>query len=78
MGSNWNWCIDVYIPHRKYQAKPQSSLWFLAACATKSKVKFRQASNNSKRVLEAAKLAYTTKKEYITFQKRSSQYLANC
>ena len=24
---------DVYIPHRKYQAKPHSSLWFPAACA---------------------------------------------
>ena len=26
--------IDVYIPHRKYQVKPHSSLWFSAACAT--------------------------------------------
>ena len=25
--------IDVYIPHRKYQVKPQSSPWFSAACA---------------------------------------------
>ena len=25
--------IDVYIPHRKYQAKPHSSPWFSAACA---------------------------------------------
>ena len=25
--------IDVYIPHRKYQIKPNSSPWFLAACA---------------------------------------------
>ena len=25
--------IDVYIPHRKYQAKPHSSPWFPAACA---------------------------------------------
>ena len=25
--------IDVYIPHRKYQVKPHSSLWFSAACA---------------------------------------------
>ena len=24
---------DVYIPHRKYQAKPHSSPWFSAACA---------------------------------------------
>ena len=35
-----------------------------------SKVKFRQASHPCKRVLEAAKLAYTNKtKESITFQK---------
>ena len=26
--------IDVYIPHCKYQVKPHSSPWFLAACAT--------------------------------------------
>ena len=25
--------IDAYIPHRKYQVKPQSSPWFSAACA---------------------------------------------
>ena len=25
--------IDVFIPHRKYQVKPHSSSWFLAACA---------------------------------------------
>ena len=25
--------IDVYIPYRKYQVKPHSSLWFSAACA---------------------------------------------
>ena len=25
--------IDVYIPHRKYQAKPHSSPWFSASCA---------------------------------------------
>ena len=25
--------IDVYILHRKYQVKPHSSPWFLAACA---------------------------------------------
>ena len=24
--------IDVYIPHRKYQVKPHSSPWFVAAC----------------------------------------------
>ena len=39
-----------------------------------SKVKFRQASNRCKRVLEAAKLAYATKtKESITSQKLGSQ-----
>ena len=39
-----------------------------------SKVKFRQASNRSKRVLEAAKLAYANKtKESITSQKLGSR-----
>ena len=84
--------IDVYIPHPKYQTKPHSSPWFLAACAaaivhrnhffrlyqqnksSESKVKFRQASNHCKRVLEAAKLAYATKtKESITSQKLGSR-----
>ena len=38
--------------------------------SSESKVKFRQASNRCKRVLEAAKLAYATKtKESITSQK---------
>ena len=83
--------IDVYIPHRKYQVKSQSSPWFSAACAaaivhrnhffrlyqreksSDSKVKFRQASNRCKRVLEAAKLAYADKtKESITSQKLGS------
>ena len=68
--------IDVYVPHRKYQVKPQLSPCFSAACAavivhrnhffrfyqkeksSVSKVKFRQASNHCKRVVEAAKLAY--------------------
>ena len=83
--------IDVYIPHRKYQVKPDSSPWFSAASAaaivhrnhfclyqqnksSESKVKFRQASNRCKRVLEAAKLAYATKtKESITSQKLGSR-----
>ena len=81
--------IDVSIPYRKYQVKPHSSPWFSAACAAaivhkkhffclyqhnKSKVKFRQASNRCKRVLEAAKLAYATKtKESITSQKLGSR-----
>ena len=39
-----------------------------------SKVKFRQASNRCKRVLEAAKLAYSNKtKESIALQKRGSR-----
>ena len=83
--------IDVYSPHRKYQVKPHSSLWFSAACAaaivyrnhffrlyqrnksSKSKVKFRQARNRCKRVLEAAKLAYAIKQESITPQKLGSR-----
>ena len=84
--------IDVYIPHRKYQAKPHSSPWFSAACAaaifhrnhffclyqreksSDSKVKFRQASNRCKRVLEATKLGYANKtKQFITSQKLGSR-----
>ena len=41
--------------------------------SSKSKVKFRQASNRCKRVLEAAKLAYATKTESITSQKLGSR-----
>ena len=42
--------------------------------SSESKVKFRQASNHCKRVLEAAKLAYANKtKESITSQKLGSQ-----
>ena len=42
--------------------------------SSESKVKFGQASNRCKRVLEAAKLAYATKtKESITFQKLGSR-----
>ena len=62
--------IDVYISHRKYQVKPQSSPWFSATYAvaivhrnhffclyqqnksSESKVKYRQASNRCKKVLE--------------------------
>ena len=82
--------IGVYIPHHKYQVKPHSSPWFSAACAaaitllpsllyqqnksSESEVNFRQASNRCKRVLEAVKLAYATKrKESITSQKLGSQ-----
>ena len=44
--------------------------------SSESKIKFRQASNSYKRVLEAAKLAYATKaKESITLQKLGSQDL---
>ena len=45
-----------------------------------SKVKFRQASNRCKRVLEAAKLAYANKtKESITSQQLGSgDFLTNC
>ena len=40
-----------------------------------SKVKFREASNRCKRVLEGAKLAYANKtKKSITYQKRDSRH----
>ena len=46
--------------------------------SSESKVKFRQASNHCKRVLEAAKLAYATKtKESITSQKLGSRDLCS-
>ena len=47
--------------------------WYQQNKSSESKVKFRQPSNHCKRVLEAAKLAYTNKtKESITFQKLGS------
>ena len=74
---------------RKYQVKPHSSPWSSATCiaaivhrnyffvCSKRKnliLKFRQASNCRKKVLEAVKLAYANKtKQSITFQKLGSQ-----
>ena len=81
----------MYIPHLKYQVKPDSYPLFSAAYAatlvhrnhffrfyqkksSKSKVKFRQASNRCKRFLEAAEVAYANKtKESITPQKLGSR-----
>ena len=88
--------IDVYIPHRKWQVKPQLSLCFSGACAaaivhrnhffrfyqkeksSDSKVKFRQASNCCKRVLEAAKLAYVNKTVHYLTETWLSGLLGNC
>ena len=63
--------IDVYTPHTKYQVKHHLSPLFSAACAAALVhrnhffhlllLKFRQASNCCKRILEAAKLAYASK-----------------
>ena len=72
---------DVYIPHRKYQncaaAIVHRNNFFRLHQREKSsdsKVKFRQASNRHKRVLEASKLAYANKtKESITSQKLGSR-----
>ena len=48
--------------------------WYLKDKSSESKVKFRQASNHWKRVLEVAKLTYTNKtKESITSKKLGSQ-----
>ena len=65
--------IDVYILHSKYQVKPHSAACAAAIVhrnhffhlyqqnkSSESKIKFRQASNCCKRVLEAAELAYAT------------------
>ena len=80
--------IDVYIPQVKPHSSPWFSAPSAAAIANRnhffclhelnksseSKVKFRQASNLCKRVLEAANLAYATKtNESITSQKLGSQ-----
>ena len=82
--------IDVYIPQRKCQASVISMFFSCLCCciadgnyffrlyqkdkSSASKVKFRQASNRCKRVLEAAKLAYANKtKESITSQKLGSR-----
>ena len=67
--------IDVYIPHRKYQAEFHSSPWFSAACAAVTVhrnhffVCTEQVSSESKvkfrrckGVLEAAKLIYVKQK----------------
>ena len=52
--------------------------WYQQNKSSESKVKFRQASNHCKRVLEGAKLAYPTKtKEYITSQKLGSRKLGS-
>ena len=86
---------DVYIPHRKYQVKSHSSLWFSAACAaaivyrnhffclyqkdqSDSKVKFRQASNHCKKVLETDKFAYANEtKKSITSGSHDFWRIAN-
>ena len=63
--------IDVYIPHQKNQVNSHSCPRFSAACA--AAIKFKQASNHCKMVLEAAKLAYANKtKDSITSQKLGS------
>ena len=73
--------IDVYIPHRKYHVQPHSAIvhrnhlfrLYQQNKSSESEVKFRQASNHCKRVLEAAKLAYATKiKESIFLEKLGS------
>ena len=66
--------MRIMVVRNKYEsAKPlyiyYKILHLKQAC---SKVKFRQASNCCKRVLEAAKLAYANKTESITSQKLGS------
>ena len=74
----------MYLPHRKYQVKSRAAamvhrnhffrLYQQNKVEFVSKVKFRQARNCCKRVLEATKLAYATKKKAsITSKKLSSQ-----
>ena len=69
--------IDVYIAHHKYQVNPHSMVFSNLCCchssqnnffhlyqqskSSESTVKFQQASNCCRRVLEADRLAYATK-----------------
>ena len=53
IGIDWEYLISVRLYSIKNHAQKRQS--------SKSKVRFRQASNCCKRVLEAAKLAYATK-----------------
>ena len=88
MGLGWNWCIYAsqkisgqasfismvfscfYCCH---SSKKSLFCLYQREKSSDSKVKFRQASNRCKRVLEAAKLAYANKtKESITSQKLGS------
>ena len=74
MGSDWNECIThlhgfQLLVHRNYFFR-----LYQQNKSSESKVKFRQASNRCKNVLEAAKLAYANKtKESITSQKLGSR-----
>ena len=67
-------CVAAVV-HRK-----QSFCLYQKDKSSESEVKLRQASNRSKSVLEAAKLAFANKtKESITYQKCDSRkHLANC
>ena len=38
--------INVYIPHRKYQVKSHSSAWFSAACAAAIEISFFVCTKN--------------------------------
>ena len=89
MGSDWNSCIYIphkkyqVKPHLSpwFSATCAAAIvhrnhffrLYQRANSSDSKVKFRQASNRCKRVLEAAKLVYANKtKESITSQKLGS------
>ena len=71
--------IDVYIPHHSWFSAACSAATvyrnhffclYQQSKSSESKVKCIQASNLCRKVLEAAKLAYTNKwKEFIIFQK---------
>ena len=85
---------SVSITHCKYQVKPHSSPRFSAASAivhrnhffhlyqhnkSSESMKFRQASNSCKRVLEVAILAYAKKTRVHHFPETwLSRHLANC
>ena len=62
-----SWCAAVIVQRNRFFCLYQKDK------SSDSKVKFRQASNCCKRILEAAKIAYTNKtKQSITSQKLCS------
>ena len=52
---------DVYIPHRKFQVRPHSSLWFPFVCLAVIADKTEHRKYLRQKVLEIVQLLYTSK-----------------